>query len=565
MGGEAAEGQKRKHSKEKKEKHHKKEKKHHKRRRRSSSASSASDSGGGPETGAQELVRLRACASLLRDLLRAFPAVRKDLRALLWSVDAGQGVDVGKVADAALRSGLESLFTACRLRRTPAGFVAPPGATPLLRSFGAVFDERLEAVPPPADAPAKPTRHVPLGPARPAREQVYSGPAPEGLDEFDSDDERARRPVPAPPAEARSPVRDIGPQACPPAAYPSEAPAAAPPRRVLGPAAPPRELLASACAQAEAEAVGPAPPELVAEADAASAESREQAVARLLGVLGGGGDAYALLGCAASASAGEVRKAFWRASLLVHPDKCAHPRAGDAFAALVKAKDLLGDATQRAALDERREDAQLRAQFQAELAGRLQAAQWRSARGLAQLPGDQELLALGAGQEGAEGGREAWMTQLPPERQVRSAADAPTVVRSVTAFSRTERTGRGDAREWTETPQERAERARGGPLMLAAAERGALEAAAAAQTAGDTAGLVDAYNSAARPKTLMELHTEKLRAGARPGKQAGPTPAFDRDRDFAAPRGAPVTLKDVQQEALSGRFAGGSSQRRTFL
>ena len=42
-------------------------------------------------------------------------------------------------------------------------------------------------------------------------------------------------------------------------------------------------------------------------------------------------DAYVLLGVDPTASAGDIKKRFWKLSLLVHPDKCSHPRAKDAF------------------------------------------------------------------------------------------------------------------------------------------------------------------------------------------------------------------------------------------
>ena len=220
---------------------------------------------------------------------------------------------------------------------------------------------------------------------------------------------------------------------------------------------PSRELL-DAAAQLSEQLLGPPPPELVAEADGASAESREQAVSRILRAMtlsGAEGDAYALLGVDVGATAGEVKKCFWRLSLLVHPDKCAHARAAEAFAAVVKAKDELSDGSARAALDSRRAEATLRAEFAAELAGRVQAAQWRRTRGLAALPGDEELLdGGGAGAAGGRGGREAWMTELPPERQ--GPPPPPSV--SVQAFSRVERVGRGDTSEWTDTPAERVER-----------------------------------------------------------------------------------------------------------
>jgi hypothetical protein len=122
---------------EKKRKHGRKDKdkdKHRKRRAAShsgassSSGGSSSDSGGGggggrTETPARELARLREACAQLRDVLRAFPQVpRKDVRTLLWSVDAGQGVDL---------SGIPGACACCpqRARARPAIYVAPRRAT----------------------------------------------------------------------------------------------------------------------------------------------------------------------------------------------------------------------------------------------------------------------------------------------------------------------------------------------------------------------------------------------------------------------------------------------------
>lgn len=168
------------------------------------------------------------------------------------------------------------------------------------------------------------------------------------------------------------------------------------PRRVLGPAAPPPEVLAAAAELAEA-LVGPPPPDLVEEDDGATPATREEAVKVLLKVLAcanashplpmrlpddslyscsclgplhqtsqrrgriaallsrpfspaarpppllhpspptqrmqAGANAYKLLGVEQKATAAEVRKAYWKLSLLVHPDKCDHPGAADAFQA----------------------------------------------------------------------------------------------------------------------------------------------------------------------------------------------------------------------------------------
>lgn len=66
-------------------------------------------------------------------------------------------------------------------------------------------------------------------------------------------------------------------------------------------------------------------------------------VCRLLSSAASGkeADAYEVLGVQPTASSGEVKKKYWRLSLLIHPDKCSHPRANDAFQAVSKvSKDL---------------------------------------------------------------------------------------------------------------------------------------------------------------------------------------------------------------------------------
>ena len=52
-------------------------------------------------------------------------------------------------------------------------------------------------------------------------------------------------------------------------------------------------------------------------------------------------DAYDVLGVAPDAGAADVKKRYWRLSLLVHPDKCGHARANNAFQAVsTAAKEL---------------------------------------------------------------------------------------------------------------------------------------------------------------------------------------------------------------------------------
>ena len=229
-----------KSSNEKRKRRKEEKKAKHKRRRssRSRSSSSSSSSGGDAraETPAQELARLREACTQLRSLLRSFPDVpRRDVRLLLWNVDAGQGVDLTPLpgalrcadcarqlekrrlmscvrgvhrfvlADERLRAALTRLFETLLLKRTPSGLhVSLPGAPPVLRAVGHVFDEPLDEQPAqPVPAPSDPLRRhaAPIGacaaappaaravppspnplpgPAKPPRrEHVYSGPAPD--------------------------------------------------------------------------------------------------------------------------------------------------------------------------------------------------------------------------------------------------------------------------------------------------------------------------------------------------------------------------------------------------
>ena len=64
-------------------------------------------------------------------------------------------------------------------------------------------------------------------------------------------------------------------------------------------------------------------------------------------ILNAGACHYAVLGLARGASEGEIKKAYHRACLAVHPDKCEDARATQAFQAVQRAFDVLKDATTR--------------------------------------------------------------------------------------------------------------------------------------------------------------------------------------------------------------------------
>lgn len=117
-------------------------------------------------------------------------------------------------------------------------------------------------------------------------------------------------------------------------------------------------------------------------------------------------DAYAILGVDPQASGGEIKKRYWRLSLLIHPDKCSHPQAPIAFAAVAVAAQQLQDASGRASVDKTREENELM-QFTANfLAKEERERQWRTARG------EQEQPRIPS--QPARTTRESWMTEVPP-------------------------------------------------------------------------------------------------------------------------------------------------------
>ena len=388
-------------------------------------------------------------------------------------------------------------------------------------------------------------------------------------------------PNPSSPDSASRPARPIGPDTRPP------------PKRVLGPMAPPRSMLEAAAAEMAADAVGPAPPEIAREVELTGAEAREAAAARVLQTVAAAGDAYDVLNVAPEDEAGPVKRAFWKLSLMVHPDKCDHPRAAEAFDAVKKAHVTLTDPSQRAVVDASRANRKDREGFEAWLAEERRQAQWRKIQGNP-LPGDDELLNGPRQAEGdkAEGGREEWMTSLPA--QMRPKAGGHTT--SVSSFAATTFVERDAATvaDWTDTPADAATRE--ARLFLAAQERRyalpAVQAAAAAKASKEHESLVDDFNERRRPKTLLEQHQERQeraaksergRAKRRKTKGAAGEEKdgdgtgweyrpWNRDTDLEAGRTASALKpEDMLKKAggdLKGRFGGGSKGEgggRTFL
>ncbi|GLI60597.1 hypothetical protein VaNZ11_002769 [Volvox africanus] len=650
---------------EKEKRKSKKVKKHKKHSRRSSSDSSDSD--GNPEGAEQQLARERTAVSKLRDILSYYPAVRKELREMLWRVDQGEAANISSVPDSDLKASLAQLLELLRLRRNDKGIYGLINrGEKILPIVGFVFDEPPRPRPQPAQASMGAPKHVgvlaetdgggstfpgkceiahdvgrsyhtspvrSVGPVRPestipatttaldedtgilAREQSVEDASQPGMSVARvKEDEFQERDAAASPAAAAVPVV---------------------PRRVAGPAMPPRELLEAAAAAAEALQatgppqsddsdgddddgllVGPPPPELVEELEAAPQDEREAEVVRIMKVLrdhnaaaagpkpqvqltagtdahGTTVDAYSVLGVSPSASAGDVKKRYMRLSLLIHPDKCSHPLAHEAFQAVAASAKVLQDSVTRSALDERRADAELRRRAAAAAAAQERERAWRVARG--------EEAPVSAGPVGPSGPqRETWMTELPPE-MVAQPGPAGLSHTSVRAFSQRGKTGRGDTSGWTDNPEQR--KAREAQALLTAASQAYVQALSASGDGGGVgasssatmaAAAMDSFNSVSRKKSLMEVHLElqeKAKEEARAAKKAAkkqktgdgaakvgergtggvtegagnqdwPWRPFDRERDLEIkPRAKTGT--DIFKNAanLGSKFSGGGSQR----
>ncbi|KAK9803593.1 hypothetical protein WJX72_003080 [[Myrmecia] bisecta] len=359
-------------------------------------------------------------------------------------------------------------------------------------------------------------------------------------------------------------------------------------RRVAGPAMPPPEVLAAAAQVAaemlaaeeeeeeDFELVGPPPPEMVQEVEDAGDDERSVEVVRVLRLLEEGKrtpegpDAYAVVGVEPTAKSGEIKKRYWRLSLLIHPDKCPHPRANEAFQAVSKAAKALQDQSRRSAIDRQREDDVLRRHAVAAAEQQERERQWRMVRGEATA----EDLA-GPVQRGPAA-RDSWMTDLPVERRPK-----PPSQKNQTTFAKNSIQGRGDTSAWTDTPAQRLERLQNGagqaalPSTLSAADQ---------RRASATAKLVDQYNASSRRRTLVEQHQERLeaekkaktkkrKAEGKPdeGSEAWvgnhPWRPFDREKDLGAVPGKPISKEELlkQSGTLSNRFGDTSKTQRHFL
>ncbi|XP_076887688.1 uncharacterized protein LOC143537911 isoform X1 [Bidens hawaiensis] len=489
---------------------------------------------------------------VVKYILKDFPAVANDLQQLLRMIDDGQAVDISGLSEKSLVKHLKKLFSSLSLKeKGKLVFLLPSGVPPTLEVVGSVISKSK------SQGPSTIDDHEPYNNVHTEQTNEEHKPDDGGSNLTCAQD------------EVRAPKRVIGP------AMPS---VDLLPKRVIGPAMPSAELLAAAAKLTEAEAelreaevgdddelfIGPPPPAVVKEAASANDAERFEEVTRIMGAEID--NPYDVVGVNRNMAADSIKKRYWKLSLMVHPDKCPHPEANQAFIKLNKAFKDLQDPVKRKAMDDKIDEKEEKERFKLELKAMREAAQWRRLQGIS-MEGDDALLADMDVKE--EKRRDEWMTTLPPERKPGVATQ-----QSTKSFSRTSREGRGDTSAWTNTPSDRAQKAKMNYLE-AYNEAAALAAANDHEKKASNADaeLVDQYNKAKRSKSLVEKHQESTRVRSKKKSKGDqekqkqewegqhPWKPWDREKDLTAGRQNVKLDADNMAQGLTSRFSSGTFQR----
>ncbi|XP_042515050.1 uncharacterized protein LOC122089412 [Macadamia integrifolia] len=345
-------------------------------------------------------------------------------------------------------------------------------------------------------------------------------------------------------------------------------------KKLIGPEMPSSELLVAAARLTEAEAVLRdakleddtslfiGPPPLAVAAEVAS-ESEAECFEEVTRIMEAEGDIpYDVLGVNLNMSADYMKKRYWKLSLLVHPDKCSHRQAHQAFVKLNWAFKDLQDPDKRKVIDEKIRLKEEQEEFKAELKACCEAAQWRRLQGIL-MPGNDELLELTKLPQK----REEWMMTLPPERK------PGMTMHSTSSFSKTTK-GRGDTGVWTDTPMGRAQQAK--INYLEAYKVAALPSIEEKERKTSDADLVDQYNQSKRSKSLVQKHQEEAarsRSRKKIKKQQAdkedwvgehPWKPWDRENDLMSGRQKVNLNSESLMQGLASRFSVGTVQR-SFL
>ncbi|XP_042033339.1 pre-mRNA-processing ATP-dependent RNA helicase PRP5-like [Salvia splendens] len=514
----------------KKTKQSRRDRERHKRRDRRKRRYDSED-----ESGSESDSEVESAESVVRFILKEFPGVAGDLEQLLRMIDEGQAVDIRGLSEKSLVKHLRRLFISLNLKENgDKVFLLPDKASPTLDIVGPFIlsynqprkvDEHLES--------HKEAKSVPPVPEM--------EPVTNNVDDKKED--------------------HVGPR-----------------RRVIGPEMPSADLLAAAAKLTEAEAelreaeldggddlfIGPPPPAVVKEAESANEAERFEEITRIIAA--DADSPYDIVGVNKDMAAENIKKRYWKLSLMVHPDKSSHPQAHQAFVKLNKAFKDLQDPAKRKVLDDKLKEKEEREAFQIELKAMREAAQWRRLQGIA-MEGDDLLLAEMDAK--APPKRDEWMTTLPPERKPATGASMHS-----TRFSKTGKEGRGDTSVWTDTPSERAQKAK--MNYLEAYNEAAALASNEQENARNSADaeLVDQYNKAKRSKSLVEKHMESAKSRSKKKTKQGkqeprneewegnhPWKPWDREKDLTAGRQSVNLDADNMAKGLTSRFSSGSFQR----
>ncbi|XP_055833296.1 uncharacterized protein LOC129902219 [Solanum dulcamara] len=540
----------------------KRERKHMKRRKHRGSSSSRrsrregkrkysdsdeSDSSSGSDCDDSQLERPRESPeNVVKGILQEFPTVASDLEQLLQMIDDGQAVDIRGLSEKLLVKRLRKLFLSLNLKEIGDHvFLLPSKAFPTLETVGPLIHSQVQ-----------------LQSQEFHRNDEQSKPLDSGVGQ-----ENCNVNLSLPTDNATTYNANLS--------FPAEEDTG-PPKRVIGPAMPSAELLAAAAKLTEAQAelrdveleedtelfIGPPPPALVTEVESANEAERFEEVTRITGA--DADNSYDVLGVNRNMLSDNMKKRYWKLSLMVHPDKCTHPEAHQAFIKLNKAFKDLQDPDKRKVLDEKIKRKEEQEEIKADLQAMCEAAQWRRLQGIS-MEGDDLLLAEMEVKVAPK--RDEWMTTLPPERKAGVVS-----MHSTTSFSKSSKEGRGDTSAWTDTPSDRAQKAKMNYLE-AFNEASALASKEQQEKSRSSvdAELVEQYNKARRSKSMVEKHQETARTKSKKkSKQESvkeewqgnhPWKPWDREKDLTAGRqNAKLDAADMSQ-GLTSRFSSGSFQR----
>ncbi|MCD9639548.1 hypothetical protein HAX54_024164 [Datura stramonium] len=300
--------------------------------------SNASDSGSGSDCDDSQPERSRENPEdVVKGILQEFPTVAGDLEQLLQMIDDGQAVDIGGLSEKLLVKRLRKLFLSLNLKETGDHvFLLPSKAFPTLEMVGPLIRSQIQLRSQEFHQNDEQSKPLDSGVGQENYNANLRLPSEEATGHnanlnLPSDNVTTYNANLSLPAE-----EDTGPK-----------------RRVIGPAMPSAELLAAAAKLTEAQAelrdveleedtelfIGPPPPALVTEVESANEAERFEEVTRIMGA--DADNSYDVLGANRNMLSDNMKKRYWKLSLMVHPDKCTHPEAHQAFIKLNKAfKDL---------------------------------------------------------------------------------------------------------------------------------------------------------------------------------------------------------------------------------